>query len=453
LNKPSLLVVTDVDALRTQYGYALRNDYTLSYADNRLAAVKEFTDIRPPLVYLDLGLPREAGTAAEDLTTLSEILSIDAVTKVVVTGHAEDGIACRALQLGAVDYLAKPVDLDELRVVLKRAAYRHRLETNGPAATDSAAGAQFEEILGSTPKMKSVFAALAQVATTEATVLLQGESGTGKELAARAIVARSARRNGPFVAINCGAIPETLLESELFGTEKGAYTGAHAQRKGKLELAHGGTLFLDEIAEMSPALQVKLLRFLQERRLERVGGHEPIAVDTRIIAASNRTLKTQVEAGRFREDVFYRIAVVVVTMPPLRERAGDIILIANAILQREGQQHGRTLRFTPRAVAALAAHSWPGNIRELENAVQRAVIMAQGPSIEPHDLALALEPAPTVEVSTLRAARHQVERSVLLEALARTKGNISLAARDLAISRPAIHDLLNKHQVTARHFR
>jgi two-component system NtrC family response regulator len=253
------------------------------------------------------------------------------------------------------------------------------------------------------------------------------------------------------VVINCGAIPETLLETELFGTEKGAYTGAHSRRKGKLETAHGGTLFLDEIAEMSLALQVKLLQFLQERRLTRVGGHQSIPVDTRIIAATNKDLKTEIQAGRFRDDVYYRIAVVVIALPPLRERAEDVILLANAFLQRYGEQSRWRLRFTPHAVAAIVAHSWPGNIRELENAVQRAVIMAQGRFVEPCDLALM--PACTMEASTLRGARHRAERAVLVEALMRTKGNISLAARDLAISRQTIHTLLRKHQVTARNLR
>lgn len=450
-DKPALLVVADDAALRMQYSVALRDDFALSYADNRRGALEEFAGLRPPLVHLDLGRQPETMTADEAPTTLREILNVDAATKVVVSGHAEDGNAYRMLQLGATDYLAKPVDLDELRMVLKRAAYRHRLERHGQVTTDSGAVSQFEELIGGTPPMKAIFAILTQVARTDVTVLLQGDSGTGKELAARAIVARSPRRDGPFVAINCGAIPETLLETELFGTEKGAYTGAHCRRKGQLETAHGGTLFLDEIGEMSPALQVKLLRFLQERRLTRVGGHESIPVDTRIIAASNKDLKTEIQAGRFREDVYYRIAVVVIAMPPLRERAEDVMLLANAFLRRYGEQSRCRLRFTPNAVAAITAHSWPGNIRELENAVQRAVIMAQGRFVEPHDLALV--PAGTREVCTLRGARRRAERAVLVEALMRTRGNISLAARDLEISRPAIHDLLKKHQVTARNFR
>jgi two-component system NtrC family response regulator len=299
--------------------------------------------------------------------------------------------------------------------------------------------------------MQEVFAMLGQVAKTDATVLLQGESGTGKELAARALHMRSARRDGPFVPINCGAIPETLLESELFGHEKGAYTGAHTQRKGKLEIAEAGTLFLDEIGEMSLGLQVKLLRFLQERRIERVGGREQIAVNTRVIAASHRDLKAEIQAGRFREDLYYRLSVLVITIPPLRERSEDVILLANTFLRRSCEEYHRKLRFSQEALQAIAAHQWPGNIRELENAVHRAVIMAQGRVIGPNDL--GIEAAAAAQGGTLREARSQIERQVLVNALIKSHGNISQAARELGVSRPAIHDLLEKHGVVAKQFR
>jgi len=448
--KPLLLVVADDEAARMQYSSALRDDFALSYADNRRAAIEEFTATRPPLVHLDLSPADETRTADEEFATLSHILSLDATTKVVVSGHPENDRACQALRLGAVDYLSRPVDLDELRLVLKRAAFRHRLERHDQGGSDPPDGARFEELIGSTPSMKAIFAMLAQVARSDVTVLLQGDSGTGKELAARAIVARSRRRDAPFVALNCGAIPETLLETELFGSEEGA-TGAHTRRTGALETAHGGTLFLDEIGEMSPALQVKLLRLLQEPRFTRVGGHQWIPVDTRIIAASTKDLKTEIQAGRFREDFYYRIAVVVIAMPPLRERADDVILLANTFLRRHGEQVGRRLRFTPHAIATIAAHRWPGNVRELENAVHRAVVMAQNPLVEPGDLGLV--PQPPTEPSTLREARQRAERTALVAALTRTRGNISLAARNLAISRPAFHDLLKRHHVMASQFR
>jgi two-component system NtrC family response regulator len=447
--KPSLLVVADDDAQRRQYSDSLSPHYTLSHASNQRDALRLFTTVRPPLVKLNLGaLPT---TAEERLDTLSQILSIDATTKVVVTGNADCHYAIEAVQRGATDYLVQPVDQGELRVVLKRAFFLHSLEITRQAAADVLSVPRFEGLLGSTPEMKNIFATLARLARSNVTVLLQGESGTGKELAARAIHAQSPVKDGPFVAINCGAIPETLLEGELFGSERGAYTGAHAQRKGKLELAAGGTLFLDEIGEMSPPLQVKLLRFLQERRLERLGGRIEIPVETRVIAASNKNLKIEMHAGRFREDLYYRLSVVVVTIPPLRERAEDLILLANAFLERQRQAHSRKLRFTPRAVDALLAYSWPGNVRELENMIQRAVIMANGSSIEPDDLGLSAPHA--LPGATLREARRQAERTILLQTLLRANGNVSLAARHLGVSRPAMHDLLKKHRVPPGLFR
>jgi two-component system NtrC family response regulator len=452
VDKPGLLIVEDDDALCTQYHYALRDEYTLRVAGNRQGALKQFGEGRPAVVTLDLGLPPHAATADEGLRTLRELLALDASAKVIViTGNNDRANALRAIQMGACDYHLKPVNIDELRVVLRRAAYLHDVETQLRAQDPRGPSVRFEEIIGTTTKMREVFTTLAQVARTDATVLIQGESGTGKELAARAIHARSTRRQGPFVAINCGAIPETLLESELFGNEKGAYTGAHMQRKGKLELAQGGTLFLDEIGEMSLPLQVKLLRFLQERRLERVGGRESIAVDARVIAATNKDLKTEIQGGRFREDVYYRLSVVVLTMPPLRERDEDIVLLANAFLRKNCDQQGRRLRFSGRALETMTTYPWPGNVRELENAVQRGVIMARGRFIEPADL--SIEPPLPANPLNLREARNHTERQMLVDALTRWQGNISRAARELGISRPAIHDLLNKHGVTAGHFR
>jgi two-component system NtrC family response regulator len=300
--------------------------------------------------------------------------------------------------------------------------------------------------------MREIFAALVRVAKTSATVLVQGESGTGKELLARAIHARSARKARPFVAINCGAIPETLLESELFGHEKGAYTGAHVQRKGKLEGAEGGTLFLDEIGEMSAPLQVKLLRFLQERQIERIGGRQPIPVDVRVIAATNKELKSELQAGRFREDLYYRLSVVNLRVPPLRERGEDIVVIANAFLRKGGHEHRRNLRFSSGALDALTRYSWPGNVRELENAVQRAVIMARGRLVEAADLGIEVEVG-SAERPSLREARGRAEREAVVDALMQTRGNISQAARHLGVSRPTFHGLLDKFQVNAREFR
>jgi two-component system NtrC family response regulator len=299
--------------------------------------------------------------------------------------------------------------------------------------------------------MREIFTVIHRVARTEATVLIEGESGTGKELVARAIHSRSGRREGPFVAINCGAIPETLLESELFGHEKGAFTGAHMLRKGKLELADRGTLFLDEIGELPLLLQVKILRFLQERTIERVGGRQPIHLDLRVIAATNRDMKTQLERGLFREDLYYRLSVVTIEVPPLRERGEDVILLANTFLQRAAQAQRRRARFSPDALRALLAYSWPGNIRELENKVRRAVIMAQGRVIEPADL--DLEPGPETRPTSLRETRERVEREALVEMLGRHRGNVSQAARELKVSRPTLHGLLDKHGINAKDFR
>jgi two-component system, NtrC family, response regulator len=289
------------------------------------------------------------------------------------------------------------------------------------------------------------------VANTDVTVLVQGESGTGKELVARAVHSRSRRRNAPFVPINCGAIPETLLESELFGHEKGAYVGANVQRKGKLELADGGTVFLDEIGEMPLPLQVKLLRFLQERKVERLGGRQPIHVDTRVIAASNKDLKADIPAGGLREDLYFRLAVVTITLPPLHERAEDIGMLANAFLRRTCRQYRRKLRFSGQALSAITQYHWPGNIRELENAVHRASIMARGPFIESADL--GIPHSGLVERLSLREARNRAERQVVVDALTRTQGNITRAATELGVSRPTLHGLLEKHGIDSRELR
>jgi two-component system NtrC family response regulator len=453
MSLPDLLIVEDDEAIRTQMKYALRDEYTLSLAEDRARALAIVRELKPGLVTLDLGLPPHAEGAEEGLRTLEEIVQVAPATKVVVvTGNNDRANALRALALGAFDYQAKPVDLDDLRVVLRRAAYLHGIAVEAEqTASGEERASRFEEIIGNTPKMREIFGIVTLVAKTDATVLVQGESGTGKELLARAIHTKSRRRDRVFVPINCGAIPETLLESELFGHEKGAYTGAHVQRRGKLETADGGTLLLDEIGEMSLPLQVKLLRFLQEREIERVGGRERIPVDVRVIAATNKDLKAEIAASRFREDLFFRLSVVTITMPPLRERGEDVLLLANTFLRRSCQEYRRKLQFSRDARLALAAHAWPGNIRELENMVHRAVIMARGKLVEPTDL--GFEPTGDAGLPKLKMARNQVERDLLVNALTRTKGNISQAAKDLGVSRPALHDLLDKHGIDTKSFR
>src|SRR5215813_8084727 len=329
--------------------------------------------------------------------------------------------------------------------MLKTASVNGHSESNGDVTHTPTASS--DGMIGATPTMRRIFGMVALVANTEVTVLVQGESGTGKELLARRIHDASRRHASAFIPINCGAIPEGLLEAELFGHEKGAYTGAHVQRKGRLELAHGGTVFFDEIAELSPQLQVKLLRFLQEREVERIGSRQRLRIDTRVIAATNKDLKTEVAAGRLREDLYFRLSVVTVVLPPLRERGEDIGLLAFEFLRRDARRYRRRLQFSAAALDAIVQYRWPGNVRELENAVQRAVILTLSPLIEPADLGIATE-APSERLS-LREARNRVERQVIVQALTRSNGNISHAASELGISRPTMHDLLMKHQVVA----
>jgi two-component system NtrC family response regulator len=451
--RPKLLIVEDDEAIRTQLRYALREHYTLAFAENRAKACALVEELRPELVSLDLGLPPAPDSAEEGLKALEEILRLAPRTKVVVvTGNEDRANARRAVELGAFDFYCKPLDLKDYEVVLRRGLYLHGLEVESDRqAADTEAEARFDEILGNTPRIREIFGMVTLVARTDATVLLQGESGTGKELLARAIHRKGRRRSKPFVAINCGAIPEGLLESELFGHERGAYTGAYVQRKGKVELAEGGTLFLDEIGEMALPLQVKLLRFLQEREIERIGGREAIRVDVRVLAATNRDLRAEVAAGRFREDLFFRLSVVTITVPPLRERGEDVIVLANAFLRRNCQEYRRKLRFSGSSLVALSQHPWPGNVRELENAVQRAAIMARGSIIEPADLGMT-ETERSKPVS-LREARGQLERDLVLNALLRTRGNVSHAAKDLGVSRPALHDLIDKYRIDTKGLR
>jgi two-component system NtrC family response regulator len=451
--KPRLLIVDDDEGIRTQLRYALRDDYVLAFAEDRPQALAQLREAPAAVVSLDLGLPPSPNSADEGLKALEEILGLAPHARIVViTGNSDRENALRAVQLGAFDYHLKPIDLDEYKVVLRRAAFLHGLaQENEAVARAEEQAVRFEDILGKTAAMREIFNVVERVAKTDATALIEGESGTGKELVARAIHGRSGRRNGPFVPINCGAIPETLLEAELFGHERGAFTGAHTQRKGKFEMADRGTLFLDEIGELPLILQVKLLRFLQERTVERIGGRQPIPLDLRVIAATNRDLKTQLERGLFREDLYYRLSVIRIQVPPLRERGEDIALLANAFLRRAVHQHRRRVRFSGEALRALLAHHWPGNVRELENRVSRAVIMARAHFIEPADL--DLQPAEAESAASLRAARDRVEREALVDVLSRHRGNISKAARTLKVSRPTLHGLLDKHAIDAGDFR
>jgi two-component system NtrC family response regulator len=445
---PKLLIVDDDEEIRTQMKWALAKDYEILVAGNRAGAVETFRTEQPPVVLLDLGLPPQPANPEEGLATLSELLSMDRLAKVViVTGQGEKEVALRAIGAGAYDFLTKPVETEELKFLLKRCFHVAQLEREYREMQQLLQGDAFEGLLGASQPMQSVFDMIRKVATTDVPVLILGESGTGKEMAARAIHQRSSRKNGPFVPINCSAIPETLLESELFGHEKGAFTGAHAQRKGRIETAGGGTLFLDEIGEIPLQLQVKLLRFLQEQRISRVGGREEIQIDTRVITATNADLKKAMGAGTFREDLFYRLAVVQILMPPLRERGGDIPLLAQSFLRRFAAQIPKEgMAFDKEAVHAMALHPWPGNVRELENCVRRAVIMAEGKRLTTQDLGLAA--ATGGSLGTLKTAREAVERDIIQRVLRKHSGKITPAAAELGISRPTLYELMDKLGIT-----
>jgi len=448
MDKPRLLIVDDDEDLRVQMRWALDTEYEVLLAGDRAEALRLLEAQGPGLVTLDLGLPPQAQGVEEGFRTLEAVHAADPAAKVVVvTGRAEREHALAAVAQGAYDYFWKPIDVAELKIVLKRALQLRQLELENRELQGRLAAQGLEGMLGSHPEMQRVFTAVRKIATVDVPVLVSGESGTGKELVARAVHGLGARRGGPFVPINCGAIPENLLESELFGHEKGAFTGAHAQRKGRIESAQGGTLFLDEISELPAALQVKLLRFLQDHNVERVGGRQPIPVDVRVLSASNTDLRRLMGEGRFREDLFFRVAVVEVKLPPLRERGDDVMLLAHAFLQRYAAESGKALRgFSPEASGALSAHAWPGNVRELENRVRRAVVMAEGRRVSAADLDLAPAAAPP----RLREVRSSLERDVIRQALARHDGNISQAAAELGVSRPTLYDLLDKLKIPRR---
>jgi two-component system NtrC family response regulator len=442
--KPKLLIVDDDDEIRTQMKWALSEDYEIVLAENRAGGAETFRAQKPAVVLLDLGLPPRTGDTEEGFALLGEILSVDKMTKVVViTGQNEHEHALRAISNGAYDFLPKPVNTDELKILLKRCLFVSQLEREHSSLQMAIGDGMFEGMLGANLRTQQMFTSIRKVAATDAPVLLLGESGTGKEKAALAIHCRSSRSTGPFVAINCAAIPDTLLESELFGHEKGAFTGAHMQRKGRIETANGGTLFLDEIGELPSQLQVKLLRFLQEQKISRVGGRDEFQIDVRIVAATNADLKKQISDGKFREDLFYRLAVVTINMPPLRERGDDVKMLAHVFLERFAGENGKRLSFQPDALRALNRHTWPGNIRELENRVKRAVIMADSKRITAADLELD-QLANADQPITLKEARENVEREMVQQVLQRHSGKISSAAVELGISRPTLYELMEK---------
>ncbi len=444
--KPTLLIVEDDEDIRSQMRWALLSDYEVLLSENRQGALEAFEHKHPQVVLLDLGLPPDPAKPTEGFAILAEILNRDRRAKVIIiSGQAEKENALRAIADGAYDFIPKPVDIDELKVIRKRAFHIGRLERDHDELQTQFSEESFEGMLGTSQQMKDVFNTIRKVAASEAPILVLGESGTGKERVALAIHRRSPRKEGPFVPINCGAIPETLLESELFGHEKGAFTGAHTQRLGRIESANGGTLFLDEIGEIPMPLQVKLLRFLQEQKIERVGGRKEIPINVRVISATNVDLKKAMADGKFREDLFYRLAVIVLRLPPLRDRSSDVPLLAQSFLKTFAAQNGRdTPRLTVAALKAVEQYTWPGNVRELENRIKRAVIMAEGTSVTVADLELDGTGGSPAPGRSLKEARETVEREMVQQALRRNRGKISGAASDLGISRPTFYELMEK---------
>jgi len=442
---PVLLLVDDDEAIRTQMKWALSADYEIVSAEDRGGAIEMFKKKRPVVTLLDLGLPPRPNDPDEGLAALAQLMAFDDMAKVIViSGQGEKKNAMEAVAAGAYDFLCKPIDPDELKLLLKRCIYLADLEREYLKAKESRHPPAFEDMLGTSPQMQGVFSFIRKVATTTAPVLLLGESGTGKEMAALAIHKRGPRKDGPFVPINCNAIPENLLESELFGHEKGSFTGATMQRIGLVETAKAGTLFLDEIGELPPSVQVKLLRFLQEHRFQRVGGRQELMSDARVIAATNVDLKAGISQGTFREDLYFRLAVLVISLPPLRERADDAVLLAQEFLQRYAAQNDKgNIAFVPEALRAINRHPWPGNVRELQNRIKRAVIMADSKRITEKDLELS-SGIGFSSSTTLKEARENVEREMVQRALKRNLGRISSAAAELGISRPTLYELMER---------
>jgi two-component system NtrC family response regulator len=440
-----LLIVEDDLALQKQMRWAF-DKYETVVADDRESALAQLRRHEPAVVTMDLGLPPAPDDPIEGMRLLQDTLALAPDTKVIVlTGQGDRANAMRAVGLGAYDFYTKPFEPEVLTLMIDRAFRLYDLQEENRRLQTAQLGDSMAGILTRDAEMQKVCRTVERVAGTDATVLLLGESGTGKEVLARALHGLSPRRGQRFVAINCAAIPENLLESELFGYEKGAFTGAVRQTLGKIETAHKGTLFLDEIGDLPPALQAKLLRFLQERVIERVGGREEIAVDTRIVCATHQNLKGLIAAGRFREDLYYRLAEIVVTIPPLRNRPGDASLLAHAFARRFAAEQKRgAVSLRPDAVVAIEAHPWPGNVRELENCVKRAVIMADGGTMGPDDLGLAAPAAAGDEQATLRQVREAAEREAVVRVLGRVNGNVSKAADVLGVSRPTLYDLMER---------
>lgn len=450
MNEETLLIVEDDPGLQSQLRWSL-DTYKVLVAADRESALNQLKRHQPGVTLLDLGLPPHANGVSEGFAALTEILATAPQTKIIVlTGNDDRANAVKAIGLGAYDYYQKPVDAEVLGFVITRAFRLLALEEENRRLHRTPIARPLEEVIAVSPAMHEVCRLVERLAPTDLTVLLMGESGTGKEVLAKTLHRLSSRANKPFIAVNAAAIPENLLESELFGFEKGAYTGATQQTKGKFELADGGTFFLDEIGDLPHSLQPKLLRVLQERVIERVGGRQPIRVDVRLICATHQNLVQQMEESRFRKDLYFRINEMTIQIPPIRERRGDVPLLAKWFLERFAGVLKRSdlIGFSEAALVALESHPWPGNVRELEHKVKRAIVMAQGPLIEPRDLDLLEQPGQP-RLRTLREARESAEREAIATALGETQQNMTRAAEILEITRPTLYALLDKFNLKA----
>ncbi len=444
----SLLIVEDDEGLQSQLKWSFEG-YEVHIAGDRHEAISMLRRFTPTVVTLDLGLPPDPTNASEGFATLEEINNLLPDTKIiVVTGNDDRENALKAISLGAYDFYQKPIDPDVLKIIVDRAYQLHMLEQENRELVSKQTGSPMDGLITNSPEMLSICRLIEKVAPTDATVLLLGDSGTGKEVLARAIHGLSPRKDESFVAINCAAIPENLLESELFGHEKGAFTGASKQVIGKVEMANGGTLFLDELGDLPQQLQPKMLRFLQERVIERVGGREEIPLDVRVVCATHRDLESMIASGDFRQDLYYRISEISIDIPSLKDRTGDAVLLAKTFLLRFAEENNSPVRnFTREAMEAIEHYGWPGNVRELENRIKRAVIMADGSSITPEELQFNQDAEGEHMAINLREVRERAEKDAILRAIAYADNNVSRAAEYLGVSRPTLYDLMNKYSL------
>ena len=447
-NKRNLLVVEDDPGLQRQYKWNFE-DYNAIIVGNRQEAIKALGAEKPAVVTLDLGLPPDPDGTTEGFATLEEVLREAPETKVIVaSGHGSHESALKAIAMGAYDFYQKPVVPEQLGLIVDRAFRLYDLEAENRRLSETSQSSRFQGLITGSPNMYKVCDMVERVAPANVSVLLLGASGTGKELLARAVHNLSDRSGGKFVAINCAAIPENLLESELFGYEKGAFTGAAKQTIGKIELAEGGTLFLDEIGDLQFSLQVKLLRFLQERVIERIGGRKEIPVDVRVVCATHQNLESDIEEGGFREDLFYRLSEITINIPPLVERDGDAILLAKAFLSKFNTELNKQIKgFTHDALTSIASYNWPGNVRELENRIKRSVIMCNGKKITSDDLELNIK-EDEVEILNLKIVRENSDIKAINKAMAQSNGNVTQAAKILGISRPTFYGLVKQYDIS-----